>query len=483
MEYIIKALEIDLTISTKQIFLNLISNKQLFDFEKIPNELKIDIDIIIESMRNNLLSLLPTYLESDKNVALACINNKLLFFNNISSTLQNDFDIVYECIKNECIHIEEIPEIFIDNNEILIELIKVNPNIINNIIDNSLLKIHFNIKNKILFDDEFRLTICNNNSYILLKLLKLINFNNYIEFYKKLLFNNNFKINMTNDENITIFRLHYNDIYENIYISNSYLDLNKFIKEFSYFVLFMFENNKNIISNNILTYYNNNIKIIEAALKYDGLLLYYLDIYNDFDDEQYLQLYNIAVLQNGLALQYIKNPSRNIIINALTQNGLALKYVEKQDKEFALIATSQNGLALQYILFQDNKNNDIIINSLNNNGLALQFVYNINNNYYNLALSNNGLALQFIKSQNNTLCLLAVKNNGFALKYVQNQTYEICFEAITQNGLALQYVNHNFNKCKNLVLAASLQNPLALQYANVNLLIEFINQLQNINLT
>jgi hypothetical protein len=57
-----------------------------------------------------------------------------------------------------------------------------------------------------------------------------------------------------------------------------------------------------------------------------------------------------AVKQNdGLAIQYIKNPSEEIKLTAVKQNGLIIKYIKNPSEEIKSTAVEQNGLAIQHI--------------------------------------------------------------------------------------------------------------------------------------
>ena len=56
-----------------------------------------------------------------------------------------------------------------------------------------------------------------------------------------------------------------------------------------------------------------------------------------------------AVKRNGLALQYVKDQTKDICLKAVKQDGFALLYVKNQTKEICLEAVKQDGSALQYV--------------------------------------------------------------------------------------------------------------------------------------
>ena len=56
-----------------------------------------------------------------------------------------------------------------------------------------------------------------------------------------------------------------------------------------------------------------------------------------------------AVKEDGWALQFVKEQTREICLEAVKQNGYALEYVKDQTKEICLEAVKQNGFALKYV--------------------------------------------------------------------------------------------------------------------------------------
>ena len=69
----------------------------------------------------------------------------------------------------------------------------------------------------------------------------------------------------------------------------------------------------------------------------------------------------------------------NDAILALKKNGLLFRYLTsslKKDKMLALLAVNQNGLALEYLKDQELHNDKMVtLSAVNQNGLALEFVY------------------------------------------------------------------------------------------------------------
>ena len=93
---------------------------------------------------------------------------------------------------------------------------------------------------------------------------------------------------------------------------------------------------------------------------------------------QNIQLCELFVQQNGLALEYVKDQTEEICKLAVKQNSSAFKYVKDQTEEICKLAVQQNGSVLKYF-----------------------------------------------NEQTDELCKLAVKQNGLAFHFVKNQTKEI----------------------------------------------------------
>lgn len=57
----------------------------------------------------------------------------------------------------------------------------------------------------------------------------------------------------------------------------------------------------------------------------------------------------LAIHEDGLALQYLDNPSKEIQRLAVKRNGYLIKYIENPSKEVQRLAIQQDGYAIQYI--------------------------------------------------------------------------------------------------------------------------------------
>jgi hypothetical protein len=218
-------------------------------------------------------------------------------------------------------------------------------------------------------------------------------------------------------------------------------------------------------------------EICKIAVENNTIALHYIkpDEITKITDEQYNEIYKLAVNKKGLALDHIPELKRTLEICeiAVQNDGIALVYVPNLNKTFEICkkAIKQNGRALKYIFIEDKTDEEKLElykltdeEKLELYKLAVQSIQTVQSihNEYN--------PLEYVPSANRTseLCMLAVEHNGLALKHVPGVTnyLDICKKAVEQNGLALQYIHNNNKYLYNR--KAVIQNGLALKYVPEN---------------
>lgn len=68
--------------------------------------------------------------------------------------------------------------------------------------------------------------------------------------------------------------------------------------------------------------------------------------------KDYIQ--KLAIQQNGLAIQHIPCPSKELCLLACEKNGMAIQYIDNPTEEMWEIAVKQNGMAIQFMNFVSN---------------------------------------------------------------------------------------------------------------------------------
>ncbi len=230
---------------------------------------------------------------------------------------------------------------------------------------------------------------------------------------------------------------------------------------------------------------NQSKELCVQALEHDYKALQYIK-----DPSKYPEILDIAIQINGLSLRYIKNPTNEQCIQAVTQNGTALQYIENQTFEQCFVAIKQTPLALKYVIVQTY---DLCLHVVKQHGYMLRYVgIDLITPYLcDIAVKQNPnalrfvppnfqtdemcenivticpLALQYVAKITMQICVIACEKNGMAIKYCDReyQTVELCLIAVKQNGLALKYIDP-LMQIPQICLEAVIQNSLALQYVN-----------------
>ena len=170
------------------------------------------------------------------------------------------------------------------------------------------------------------------------------------------------------------------------------------------------------------------------------------------------ELCKLTVLQNGVALHYVKEQTEEICKLAVRQDGYALQYVDHQTAELCKSAVQQDGDALQFVKDQTE---EICKLAVQQYGYALGFVRDQTEEICKLAVLKNGYAVRLVREQTDEICKLAVQQDGYSLQYVKEQTEEICKIAVQKQGCALKYVKEQTDEiCK----LAVQQHGYALEY-------------------
>lgn len=136
----------------------------------------------------------------------------------------------------------------------------------------------------------------------------------------------------------------------------------------------------------------------------------------EFDEDTQLKIIkNISYTKIGHTIEYIKNPTKNVCLEAVKNNALAIKYIK-------------------------NPTEKIYLEAIKNNGYVIKYINAPTEEMYLEAVKKNGSAIEYIKAPTEKICLEAIKNNGLAIKYIDNPTEKMCLEAIKEGGYFICYI-------------------------------------------
>jgi hypothetical protein len=124
------------------------------------------------------------------------------------------------------------------------------------------------------------------------------------------------------------------------------------------------------------------------------------------------------VQKNGYMLRFVKNPTHEMQIAAVSNYRYAIMHIDKNDQteEICLAAVKLDGSALLHCAYKTE-----------------------------------------------AVCIAAVKNDPRIIKSVSNKTEDICLEAVEQDGFMLKHIPKD-KQSKKVCIVALLQNPFAVKY-------------------
>ena len=222
--------------------------------------------------------------------------------------------------------------------------------------------------------------------------------------------------------------------------------------------------------------YSRKSEICMAAVRQDCRALKFVnDLYEEIP-ETYQDMCLLAVMSNGLMLQYVKNQTPSICMAAVINSEFSLQYVDTTEMtsdvyhRICMKAISINGYMIKYVdryLMTHDRYYELCLVAINQQPLAIYFVHkqSLGRHYNELCLraaTINGLSLMFMDTSSgvintthsthstdvpsievtyNDICIAALKNYGYALKYVYDQTPEMCKIALRENLNSFCYVH------------------------------------------
>ena len=205
--------------------------------------------------------------------------------------------------------------------------------------------------------------------------------------------------------------------------------------------------------------------LCELAVKQNGLALYHVP-----DKYKTKELCELAVSNNGNGIGDVPEEliTEELCKIAVKQSGHALHCIPEKfiTKEICEIAVKQYGEALRFIQ-KELRTKELCELAIKQNGKALVDVpiELRTEELYELAVKQNGHSLNYVPESLKTeeLCKIAIQNNGEALKFIpiKYRNKELCELAVQQNGLNLMYVPYEI-KTEELCKIAVKQNQDAL---------------------
>ena len=199
--------------------------------------------------------------------------------------------------------------------------------------------------------------------------------------------------------------------------------------------------------------------------------LFVIIIPNNNDDKLQLWKYKNEIqfmdeADNKVSLNYIEKNWTVLKPICLWLNDLRLVPDKFRTPELCELAVKQNGLALEYVP-ENIINKELCEIAVQKDGRSLEFIPEKlrTPELCELAVKQDGSSLRFIQQKQRTieLCQIAIASNGSSLQYVPEKliTKELCELAVKQNGASLNVVSY-FLRTKELCEMAVKQSIYAI---------------------
>lgn len=156
-------------------------------------------------------------------------------------------------------------------------------------------------------------------------------------------------------------------------------------------------------------------------------------------------------------------------------NGQALKYVVNQTKEICEFSVKKYPLSLQFV---KNKTNKICQIAIKKNPESLKYILSPSLDLQMLAVSKNGHIIKYIKNPNEDVCKKAVAQNCQSIIYIDHPSIETCLIAIKKNPETIRYIKQATHEM--ILLALSLNPKLTINFIK-NLNSDYIDYAMSIN--
>jgi hypothetical protein len=178
---------------------------------------------------------------------------------------------------------------------------------------------------------------------------------------------------------------------------------------------------------------------IPSWIIYDGYLRPYLRYVTIPDDAQvYIKIIEFKVEGVSYFESFFK-ADKFILSDRISVS----KFNIQGDENYCLGIIKRNSHMLNYI---KNKTEKICIEAIRRNPTTLRYVDDCDQTERMCleAVNLYGGALEYVRNQTDEMCLASVKQSWVPLMYVKNQTAEICLKAVRHDRFALKYVENKF---------------------------------------
>lgn len=191
--------------------------------------------------------------------------------------------------------------------------------------------------------------------------------------------------------------------------------------------------------------------VIKTSLSTFPRSIQYLD---NPSEEQQLKVIDY----DASSFQFIKSPTEKVIKKALYMRPSNIQYVSNPTEEQMILAA---GMRAESIKFIKNPPESVQLAAVSQDGESIQYIQDPSEKVEIAAVNQTLSAIKYILNPSEELQLMAVESNYNSIRFIENPTEKVQLLAVQQDGSTIRYFN---NPSESVQLAAVTDNGLALQY-------------------
>jgi len=165
-----------------------------------------------------------------------------------------------------------------------------------------------------------------------------------------------------------------------------------------------------------------------------------------------------AVKNVGYAIEYIKNPTEALKMDAVKKDGYAIQYIKNPTEEMKIAAVKSDGYAIEYI---KKPSEAVQMAAVNEDGSAIKYIENPSEAMKMIAVKKDEYAIRYIDDPSEALQMAAVRQNGYVIETIKNPTEAVQMAAVKSYEDSIQYIK---NPSEAVQMAVIADNVYAIQH-------------------
>ncbi len=148
---------------------------------------------------------------------------------------------------------------------------------------------------------------------------------------------------------------------------------------------------------------------------------------------------------NGHAIQFFKEPSTEMKIDAINENPNTIRWMENPSETLKQLAVSKSGNVIGHI---KNPSRELQIIAVSSNGGNIRYIENPSEEVKLIAINNNANSIQFIENPSELLQVEAIKKEVGSILFIKNPSEKAQLTAIEKNHSSFRCINNPTESAK-----------------------------------